>query len=314
MPVSPASPAGRNVLFFHDAALGDFVLTWPILLGIARTMAQCRVVAVVAGDKGRLAEQVLRVEHRDAEAGWPALHAPRGDLPDRPITLLANARRVVSLVSQPGSDWARNVARLAPRAEVTFLDPPPRNLTGRHAGQFLIDQLADDALLHAGAMGMRESLLKTGLMPKLHDPAGPVLLHPGSGSPTKNWPPDRWAALADRLVGTGRRVRLVAGEAEANLNVPGHDVQRPADLSELLFLLRGAGGYVGHDTGPTHLAAAVGLPTLALFGPTDPLVWQPLGPRVAVLRHKNLARLDVKEVAAALGDAYSARPAERANP
>ena len=291
------------MLFFHAGALGDFVLTWPILLGAARTMAQCRIIAVTAADKGRLAEQVLRVEHRDAEAGWQALFAG-GDVPDRPARALAGARRVVSLVADEGSRWAANVRRLAPAAEVTFLKPPPRDLAGGHAADFLVDQLAGDALLHAGAAGILDSLGRTGLMPKLHDPAGPVLVHPGSGSKSKNgpksknWPAGRFLDLVESLRDSGRRVRVVLGEAEAGVtDFDGvADVQRPGDLSELLFLLRGAGGYVGNDTGPTHLAAACGLPTAAIFRSTDPAAWRPLGPRVTVLNDPPVA-----EVAGALG-------------
>jgi hypothetical protein len=278
------------VLFFHRGALGDFILTWPILLGMARTMPQCRVIVIGDADKGLLAEQVLRVEHRDAEAGWPALFGDR-DLPERPAKLLADARKIITFVAGEEDPWTKRTTSLAPQAEITFLPPPDREATGSHVTARMIERLEGDTLLHAGATGILNSLRSTGLMAKLHDPTGPILLHPGSGSPAKNWPGEAWLDLADRLRKDHRRVRIILGEVEQDtrnaevakaFDAVG-DVQRPRDLQELLFLLRGAGGYVGNDTGPTHLAAIVGLPTVAVFGPTDPGVWGPLGPRVTCL-------------------------------
>jgi ADP-heptose:LPS heptosyltransferase len=60
-------------------------------------------------------------------------------------------------------------------------------------------------------------------------------------------------------------------------------VLRQADLPLVAGILEGALLYLGHDSGITHLAAAVGAPTVAVFGPTDPRVWRPRGPRVRVL-------------------------------
>ncbi len=302
---APAPPPARNVLVFHSGALGDFILTWPILLGTARMLAQCRVIAIVDGDKGKLAEQVLRVEHRDVEsAGWSSLHAGHAP-PERATHLLAGARQIISFVGGSGSLWDRTVRRLAPQARLTYLDSPPRKLTGMHASQFLLDQFNDDPLLHAGTAGIIESLGKSGLLPRMYDATGPILLHPGSGSAKKNWPMNCWLELAGRLRKEGRRVRIILGEVErermdsqavaAFEEVA--DVQRPADLSELLFLLRGAGGYIGHDTGPTHLAAAIGLPTTVLFGPaSDPAVWAPLGPRVRIMHTEDFATMSPDEV------------------
>jgi heptosyltransferase-3 len=77
-------------------------------------------------------------------------------------------------------------------------------------------------------------------------------------------------------------------------------VERP--LTEVAALLARCDLYVGNDSGPSHLAALTGAPTLALFGPTDPRRWRPLGPRVTVLRRQPLEQLPVAEVLeAALG-------------
>ena len=67
----------RYVFIFHEAALGDFLMTWPLVLGAARVWPQRRVVVVTAKGKGRLASDVLRVEHDDAEC-WADLFSTGG--------------------------------------------------------------------------------------------------------------------------------------------------------------------------------------------------------------------------------------------
>jgi len=135
-------------------------------------------------------------------------------------------------------------------------------------------------------------------------PPGFLALHPGSGSPAKNWPPARFAALA-RVLGPTPWL-LVEGPADvdaARALASSESVVPARGLSAraLGVLLAHAGLFVGHDSGVTHLAAAWGVPTLALFGPTDPALWSPVGRRVAVLRSSTGSMLDlsVADVAAA---------------
>jgi ADP-heptose:LPS heptosyltransferase len=134
---------------------------------------------------------------------------------------------------------------------------------------------------------------------------GFLAIHPGSGSPAKNWPADRLAALVDAL-GGGRPWLLVVGPADEEVAAPlrrrTHAVfLREPPVRVLGALLGRAGLYVGNDSGVSHLAAAAGAPTLALFGPTDPAVWSPVGPRVETVRSPNRSMdgLDLASVRAA---------------
>jgi heptosyltransferase III len=129
-----------------------------------------------------------------------------------------------------------------------------------------------------------------------------VAVHPGSGSPAKNWPAPRFADLAAGLAG-GRPWLLVEGPADAEAarivgRVPGSVMARALGPRLLGALLAEADLYVGNDSGVTHLAAAWGAPTLALFGPTDPNVWSPVGARVRILRAADgvLEKLGVHDV------------------
>jgi len=122
---------------------------------------------------------------------------------------------------------------------------------------------------------------------------GFLAVHPGSGSPRKNWPAERFEQLATRLA-KGRRWLLVRGPADEGAGralegAAGAVTANDLPLRSLGALLAHAGAYVGNDSGVSHLAAAWGAPTVALFGPTDPAVWSPVGASVVTLRAKDCA-------------------------
>jgi ADP-heptose:LPS heptosyltransferase len=141
-------------------------------------------------------------------------------------------------------------------------------------------------------------------------PVGFLALHPGSGSRTKNWPFDRFAEAARRLVG-GRPWLLVLGPAEEDIAPPPDAVSaRGLALRTLGAVLARAGLFLGNDSGVSHLAAAAGTRTLVLFGPTDPAQWSPVGRCVLALRPatRDLADLEVDEVVAAAAFSSKASP------
>jgi hypothetical protein len=119
-----------------------------------------------------------------------------------------------------------------------------------------------------------------------------VVIHPGSGGRAKCWPFDRFLAVADSL--SDIDVSWMLGPAECeNPNTLAAARTRAAVTGERLIveddLINAANRivevdcYLGNDAGVTHLAAALGVPTIAIFGPTDPAVWRPLGDRVTII-------------------------------
>ena len=143
------------------------------------------------------------------------------------------------------------------------------------------------------------------------DPGGPVLIHPGSGSRAKRWPLAAFRAVEERLVEGGIPVRWVLGPAEEDLR-SGLGAGPVVDLGELVDLVEGARGWVGCDSGASHLAAACGAPAAVVFGPTDPGVWAPAGAWVRHLAGRPGRGpswgLEPREVVAALGGAMVADP------
>jgi ADP-heptose:LPS heptosyltransferase len=134
-----------------------------------------------------------------------------------------------------------------------------------------------------------------------------ALLIPGAspGRPAKRWPVAHFGALAAALdipaVILGGPAEAALGAAITQAATGARDLTGKTSFADIAALARRASFCIGNDTGPTHLAAVAGCPTLALFGEdSDPALCAPRGPRVAVLRHQPLAALQVADVEAAL--------------
>lgn len=112
-----------------------------------------------------------------------------------------------------------------------------------------------------------------------------VILHPGSGSENKNPPLELYTKLYHLLNKRGLSPIFVLGVAEYHLKekLNGFKTYTVEDIGEFAHLLKGAKGFIGNDSGFSHLAGYLGIPTLVLFGPTDPIVWKPLGKKVLIL-------------------------------
>jgi ADP-heptose:LPS heptosyltransferase len=98
---------------------------------------------------------------------------------------------------------------------------------------------------------------------------------------------ERFVAVRGRLRGCGFSTRFLLGPAESGfkeaLREYSEEIVRPENLVELAERLPSAGGLIGNDSGVSHLAAFLGVPTAAVFGPSDPVRWRPVGADVAVV-------------------------------
>jgi heptosyltransferase-3 len=134
-------------------------------------------------------------------------------------------------------------------------------------------------------------------------PAGFLALHPGSGALRKNWPAARFAGLARRYARGSWLLSL--GPADEPLAAltrePNAVTTQDLPPRSLAALLAEAGVYVGNDSGVTHLAAACGVPTLALFGPTDPGTWAPPGAKVLRASDGTMASISLQDALGAMG-------------
>ncbi|MGB8344720.1 MAG: glycosyltransferase family 9 protein [Ktedonobacteraceae bacterium] len=140
----------------------------------------------------------------------------------------------------------------------------------------------------------------------------PIALHPGVGSAYRRWPVTSFASLIVSLVRQQYPVLLLAGPSEGTLlaellvetnrHIPNLSqsgmltILKKAPLLEVAQRLKQCGCFVGHDTGTSHLAGLLRIPTLALFGDTYPTLWRPLGPTVEIIQELRLEQLSVERV------------------
>ncbi|MHC4741376.1 MAG: glycosyltransferase family 9 protein [Planctomycetota bacterium] len=121
----------------------------------------------------------------------------------------------------------------------------------------------------------------------------PIVIHPGSGGLDKCWHLDNFLGVAQRLKSEGLQVLFLLGPAELDryskpvVEQIGGQASFFAELPlrDVLSLLSCAKAFVGNDSGITHLAAGLGIRTFALFGPTNPAHYGPIGPEVTILRN-----------------------------
>jgi ADP-heptose:LPS heptosyltransferase len=134
-----------------------------------------------------------------------------------------------------------------------------------------------------------------------------AVVHPGSGSPKKCWPLDRFRRVIEALGERGLGGFLVSGEAEAGREADLDALPLPSGwrrlvrppLSDLARLLRSAAVYIGNDSGPTHLAAACGAETIAVFRDEFAAAWAPFG-RGTVLSAPSVEEVAAEDVIAVL--------------
>jgi len=151
----------------------------------------------------------------------------------------------------------------------------------------------DDFRDHAGRFFARQVGADEQVVPRISVPPvsrrDSAVIHPFSGSKRKNWPLELYRELARRL--SHVTVEWIVGPEEEL-----EGARRFEKLDDLGAWLAGAKLYIGNDSGITHLATAVGTPTLALFGPTNPAKWAPRGENVRVLQSTVIADLRVEIV------------------
>lgn len=279
----------RNVLIFHNAALGDFIMTWPLAVALGRVLAQSRIMYVTASQKGQLAERVLSVESQDVESGWHGLLSETPSLPETPTKLVKGLQTAVVFSQTPDVRIANNLRAIAGEVPVLHISPNPPPGVSVWDHQLL--QLLHAPVIRNAVEQVHKIVRERGLGPPLPG-KGKVVIHPGSGAERKNWPVERFVEVARQLKAAGRSVVVTLGEVEREKFTSASidtlrafaEIRNCDTLFDLHVALAEADAYVGNDSGPTHLAGVLGRKTVALYGPTsDVAAWSPRGPQVKVL-------------------------------
>ena len=298
--------AASRILVIRAGALGDFVLTLPLIECVRKhfpdamiTLAGYRDIAILALEAG-LADEIVRVDD--------ALFAPLfSEGPSATEELRAFAARFDRGIVV-WHDASRRIAqglRVAGLDDVLHIDPIPAEGDAVHSISHMLSQLpkawgSDWAEpLHCPASAARRSDMRERF-------GNCAVVHPGSGGrgADRNWPAERFAQVCDTLAAAGMPCVIPQGPADEQAvadtlaSCVDAEPRVAVDLSvpELAALLAEARVCVGNDSGVTHLAAAVGTRTVAVFGATDSVVWRPSGRDVRLLRAVPITDISVGEV------------------
>lgn len=281
-----------RVLVIRGGAIGDFILTLPVMRLLRETIPDCHLevmgylnIAQLAQAFG-LTDSVRSLDHRT----MAALFAKNATIDEALSEHLRSFNLIVSYLFDPDGHFRASMERLGVKTliECSHRVHPDQGHASRQLARPLekLAMFLEDSHLHRTHFERREIV------------SNRIAIHIGSGSEKKNWPLDRWLALADDF--RDHEVIFITGEAEQErgMLVENRPNWHALPLSELASRLSTCAAFLGHDSGISHLAAACGVPSLLLFGPTDPAVWAPPQPWVTVLRTDDglMASLDYQRV------------------
>ncbi len=300
MTVSKTTARALRILILRGGALGDFILTLPAI----RALRQHWPLAVIEliGHPGMaelavVAGLINRVRSLDA-SGMAQWFVPCRVWPERERSDIAAFDLILSYLSDADGVVQANLRAAGAKRVVACqaIACSPIVASGHAADHFLrpvTDLGISTPVGAAPLLPWPEALREQGRhwLKGLGLAGGVISLHPGSGSSRKNWPVEQFVLLADCVRRSmSAQPLFILGEADAAAArtllrlAPAVPVLTNRTLQEVASVLAVSRGYAGNDSGITHLAAALGVPVVALFGPTDAAMWGPRGANVVMLR------------------------------
>lgn len=272
-----------RILVIRGGAIGDFILTLPAIAALRAQFPDTHIEVLGYPHIAQLAQigcVVDRVQPIDSRelAGF---FAAGGQLGAEMADYFARFDVIISYLFDPDRIFQTNVARCS-RAQFIVAPHRPNDANGVHAAEVFLKPLERLAIFTADPVPR--------IPAKLHANLGVRLaVHPSSAG---NQTDEQWLELLARVVAkTSSNLLLVGGEAEADQlerlasKLPSERVEiaRSLPLTELAAQLSSCRTFVGHDSGITHLAAALGITTLILWGEKAEQIWRPLGEHVQIL-------------------------------
>jgi heptosyltransferase III len=296
-----------QILVIRPGAIGDVLLTFPVLQKLRKeytnphiTLVSNAVVLPLA-----LASEIVDQAFDYEDMLWSELFAETGIKTPSLQDLLAQIDLAICWLRDPDHVVEQNLRKAGIKQVIVAPGRPPEGKQ-IHIVNYLAGTLGlpvSQGTLDGGAID--------GVLPLQR-----IAIHPGSGSPAKCWPIQYFAQVIERLWQQNRPVLLLAGPADVErletlrtqLSLPSKpellQVLTNSPLLEVAHHLQDCRCYLGNDAGITHLAAMLGIPTVAIFGPSDPAIWHPIGPTVKVVQGHTLEQVTVDLVMEAINSFY----------
>ncbi len=313
----PALGEVRSILTIRLDLMGDLVFTLPALEALREAAPQARISALVLPYTAELlrghpaVDRVIPVDvNRWRRPGaWiggsaarqfrEAMAEIRRDPYDLGVSFYGRVGAAAALLS--GAGYLVGYREEGYPFSFDLAVPGRRYRQRRHEAEYCLDLVRALGVETAGKPPrLRVDPGAAERVDRLLSEAGVVsgeklvALHPGAlNMASKRWLPERWAAVADRvqrdqgwrvlLVGSASELPLV-GEVRSGMATPVAAVAGKTSLAELVALLARCDLFLGCDSGPLHVASALGVPSVSVYGPTDPALTGPLGPQARVVR------------------------------
>ena len=289
-----------RILVIRGGAIGDFVLTLPVLAALRERFPKAELeilgyprIAAMAVDAG-----LVRAVHALESPGLAMFFTPNGAFDLEWREFFARYAIVVSYLYDPDNIFEENVKSCGVGQFIAARHRPDET-KAIHASEVFLKPLEQLTIFDGDPVAR--------LAIDSDEPSGNCLaIHPGSGSASKNWPEEKWRELIEYLLAkTTLQLLLIGGEAEgeklqrltSGLLEERLELAEHVPLNRLAKRLAKCCGFIGHDSGVTHISSALGLPTLVLWGPSREAIWRPLGENVRVLnQHHTLAELSLESV------------------
>jgi ADP-heptose:LPS heptosyltransferase len=287
-----------EILIIHPGGLGDVVLSLPAVALLRNGNPAARIT--VAGNIDHLVPVMSGYAERIIALSALPLHPlyGPGSVPESVVGYWRSYDRIVSWTGGGDREFTRKFKEIHPNVIIASWRPAPEE--AKHVSQQFVDSLA----MEDGAAPVPTPILlpsnlrvegKDWLVEQGWNGRDPLTaLHPGAGSGIKRWPALRFMQLAQHLaLQEKRKFLIIEGAAERGLAqqiVPALPagaaiVMDAMSLNLLTAVVAHCDLFVGNDSGVAHLAAALDVRCVVLFGPTLPQHWAPLGRDVRVLRH-----------------------------
>lgn len=278
-----------RILVLRGGAIGDFIMTLPALAALRQRWPEAYIELAGYPRTARLAWNagiINRFVSLDS-AGMAGFFSYRPKIPAEQSAYLKLFDLVVSYLYDPDEILSLNM-KMAGVKNFVRGDPMVKDI---HAVDYLLKPLAELAIYPEGeefpVLPITPDQAERG-RELIYADKPVLLLHPGSGSPRKNWPLENFAALAEAVAESGEMTPVfLFGEAD--------DAVRSAyaasgcvwpcleglELTQVYDVISACRAFAGNDSGITHLAAAAGIPTVAVYGPSDHTAWGLRGPHTA---------------------------------
>ncbi len=275
-------------MIIHQGALGDVITTFPAIIKLKKFFRPIHLLC--QNQIGKLSRELDLVQKYFSleSAVFASLYSGSGD---GKIKEIISAYDEVILFSY-SAPLEQRIDRII-KKKVHRIPPRPAANHRVNVAEHILNHLTHCGLLDEskpGDKGIKSQVVR-GENEDNRSGSERVLIHPGAGSKDKLWPISNFMKVEKNLRSDGMGPEFILGPAEfflktALITAESHQrrVHTLYDLTALLALLKGAGGFIGNDAGISHLAAFLGIPTVTVFGPSDPQRWRPMGAAVKIVR------------------------------